>query len=254
MATYKEYSRNFLNFRTQIEADTPVYRVIPIKRLLDLIQDKTNVLVHPSMWDDPYENFLLKSKFKWNGFNIDVSNLRDRVFGQCWTLNSQETDALWRIYSPEKDGVRLKSSIKQVFAPLVAQNNDWYISAYFGKVRYFNQERMKKVMQNYVLESLNFGLTNGIDIIYSLMSKREAFKHEKEVRLVYRGTPNRSDKLHGYSINPQKFIHELLFDPRIDEQDYQNYKEQLQILIPKCLISHSDLYKGPDFTVIIKDE
>ena len=70
-----------------------------MKRLLELFQTRHNVLVAPEKWDDPFENFILKS---------------DRVsrrgwYGQCWTWQ-RASDAMWRIYSGDKNGVRMRST------------------------------------------------------------------------------------------------------------------------------------------------
>lgn len=42
--------------------DCPIYRVYSMKWFKDLITTKTNGLVNPAKWEDPFENFFLKSQ------------------------------------------------------------------------------------------------------------------------------------------------------------------------------------------------
>ncbi|MBN1299346.1 MAG: hypothetical protein JW997_06650, partial [Actinobacteria bacterium] len=90
--------------------DLPVYRVFSIKRLLQIIKTSKNVLVKPELWDDPFENILAKLKgyATKSKMVLDLSSIFGIFYGQCWTLNVDESDALWRIYSLKKDGVRVK--------------------------------------------------------------------------------------------------------------------------------------------------
>lgn len=246
---------NCLNFVPKVNDAQSIYRVMPVERLLQLIHDKRNILVHPSKWDDPFENFFLKSKFTYNGISVGVDQLRSEIFGQCWTLNEQETDALWRIYSSNKDGVRLKSTLSNVITPLIIQNQgDYNHKVYIGKVEYVDEGELEETMRSAIIDSANFSFNNGQMIINSLFIKRKAFEHENEVRVIYRGKPNLIGGIHGYDINPQEFIQELLFDPRMDEKEYQGFENQFKALLPSCQISQSTLYRVPDFTVNIKDE
>lgn len=247
-----DYTPNCLNFDAKVNVNQAIFRVIPIERLILLVKNKTNVLVHPSKWDDPFENFLLKSKFELGGNDLSVAELRDNLFGQCWTLRIKETDAIWRIYSPEKNGVRVKSTIKNVFEPLVRQqNNLWNDTAYFGKVNYVKGRELSKIVENSFSDQSS-SIVNGLPIIKSLLTKRKAFEHEKEVRVIYRGKPNLTGGIHGYNINPQEFIQELLFDPRMDENLFAIFEDFLRTELPMCDISQSSLYKDPDFTIHLK--
>ena len=82
---------------TASELDQPVYRIMPVHRLLECFQKKKLVLVPPKKWDDPFENMLLSAKVViGSGEPSDMLPTRDKVYGQCWTLH-RETDAMWRI-------------------------------------------------------------------------------------------------------------------------------------------------------------
>lgn len=223
---------------------------MPVERVLQLIKDEKNILVHPSMWDDPFENFFLNSKFESNGKILNLGGLKDNLFGQCWTLGAEETDAMWRIYSPNKDGVRVKSTLSKVISPLKSQNiSDFETKVFIGKVEYVVESELVNQLQNAQIDSATFIFRIEQMIINSLLIKRKAFEHEKEIRVIYRGESNLNSQIHGYTINPQDFIQELLFDPRMDQNAYNTFAEEINKLLPKCPISKSTLYKSPDFTI-----
>jgi hypothetical protein len=98
------------------QLDTPIYRVFPKERLIQTMQASRNTLVKPRLWDDPFENFILKSVAAANtGMRIHFDTIRENFYGQCWTFNTDETDALWRIYSHAKDGFRVRTTIRKLF-------------------------------------------------------------------------------------------------------------------------------------------
>jgi hypothetical protein len=97
------------------EFDIPIYRIMPIDRLLQCFEEKSLVLLPPKKWDDPFENLLLSSQVTVSA-SVEVGGMeriRDQVFGQCWTLH-RETDAMWRIYSPDKGGAKVKTTPRKL--------------------------------------------------------------------------------------------------------------------------------------------
>lgn len=84
--------------------DKPVYRIISKERFIELFQKEENILVHPSRWDDPYENFILKSKVKMKSGEVKDFDFHENIYGQCWSRH-KASDAMWRIYSPNKNGI-----------------------------------------------------------------------------------------------------------------------------------------------------
>ncbi|EPK9348293.1 TPA: DUF2971 domain-containing protein, partial [Klebsiella pneumoniae] len=111
----EKFIKNAININN---IDTPVYRIFSYERFIELITTNQLVLVQPSMWDDPYENFFLKTEVvSDDGEFGSLESLCNSWYGQCWTEN-EDTDAMWRIYSPEKRGVRVKTTIRKLFLTL----------------------------------------------------------------------------------------------------------------------------------------
>src|SRR5665213_451263 len=99
------------------EFDLPIYRIYRLDRFEQLLKTNTDVLVNPSRWADPFENFFLsRTAVQDISGSIRLENLASDWYGQCWSFY-EETDAMWRIYSPttqriEHTGVTVKSSIR----------------------------------------------------------------------------------------------------------------------------------------------
>ena len=47
-------NKNILN---NIDSEQRIYRIFSLSRFEEMIQNQELVLVRPSMWDDPFENF-----------------------------------------------------------------------------------------------------------------------------------------------------------------------------------------------------
>ena len=167
---------NFKEINDKI-LDTPIYRVFSLDKFLISLNQNSLHLIKPRLWEDPFEGFLLNQVFwsssekgKYYEFN---DFYRERFYGQCWTFRN-ESDFLWRIYAPNKDGIMVKSSIRRFndnFQDMPGGNT------YFGKVNYLTQEEIAK----------KFSLIESKDdyenlIIDSLLLKRTEFMEEQELR------------------------------------------------------------------------
>lgn len=102
--------KNYLDISTAVRGQF-IYRIVSVERLLQLFQTQQNTLIKPKKWDDPFENFILQSQVRIPTGEIATFGFRDQFYGQCWTLHSA-SDAMWRIYSPNKNAVRIRSTIQ----------------------------------------------------------------------------------------------------------------------------------------------
>jgi hypothetical protein len=221
---------------------TKIYRIMSVDYLLDMFETKTNVLVKPSLWDDPSENFLFNTPMVQKNGTEYVSILRDRAYGQCWSLNV-ESDAMWRIYAPKKNGVKIQTTISSLFNSLY-QDTARYpkISCFIGKVDYYP----KKKLTNLAKEIRDNGKSRDGSYYQakSLMMKRIAFKHEEEVRLIYLDPCNLADRtIHKYRFDPFSHVKSMTFDPRMGESLYRVYRKHIESLGFTGKIIQSGLYK-----------
>jgi len=117
----------FLNMSTA-ERRSYVYRVTSLDRLFELFAKRQKVLVSPKLWDDPFENFILRSQ--------RIS--RQGWYGQCWT-RQRASDAMWRIYSQDSKGVRMRTTPERLIGGLSSSTAG---DGFFGTVDYLGKDRL----------------------------------------------------------------------------------------------------------------
>ena len=235
--------QNYINLKSE-EYDKPIYRIMPVARLLQSLEEKKLVLVPPRKWDDPFENWLLSAKIKLSstGETGNMESIRNEVYGQCWTQH-RETDAMWRIYSSDANGAKVKSTPRKLLDALkkaTPKNSD--VTCFIGKVKYQTQKNLVTS-----LTSIDIFNANGSGIAESLLYKRREFSHEKEVRLIFTGG---SGAIHSFSVDPNILFDEIVFDPRVDRHLYNAYKTAVVAKGFPNRVTQSLLYKPPEELLI----
>ncbi|HGM7716014.1 TPA: DUF2971 domain-containing protein [Serratia marcescens] len=231
---------NYINLTDDV-LDNPIYRIMPIHRFLQLLEEKKLTLVKPKKWDDPFENALLNCTFETSGGETGSFAAKDSVYGQCWTFH-RETDAMWRIYSHDKDGVRVSTTPRKLLTALQTAEPEYHnLKCFIGKVSYLPRNKLLKKLQS--IDLLN---TNGSGIAESLLYKRTEFKHENEIRLIYSGDDNISvSDIFQFNIDPAKLLDRVLFDPRMEKNLMQAYVLAIEKKGCKTEVRRSTLYDAP---------
>lgn len=228
-------------------------------------------MVNPLKWDDPFDNFLFKlTKVDLgNGQEAPLSHVGKMFFGQCWTVNP-ESDAIWRIYSPCRDGIMVRSthgkvlrnfreylrSDRKVLLPgkgdlenltddeasdLIESKSKLY------EVVYKSYHDIAALVDNGVsLQSFigNYGMLKLLGI------KRDGFRHEEEVRLVYcSGDSDKNDDVFPFAIRPDTVFDEVILDPRTTVGEEELLKCCLEKRGFNNPIRRSTLYDSPKFVM-----
>lgn len=152
-----------------------IYRYVSFESFVDMVQTKQLTLLHPTLYEDPKEMWVYYQYQKILPTSFDEAFLQMKkakiskvqmcnTFIQCWTSLSDETDAMWRIYSHNKLSLRISCLLE-------------------------NTSKLKNVICNSVDYSTNldeispeFDYTNRPEDLF--ITKRRAFSHEHEVRLI----------------------------------------------------------------------
>jgi hypothetical protein len=230
-----------------------LWRVFRPEHLISDLQKRRLTLVRPSKWDDPFENFLERCRFKLpTGERIDVSPVLTRFFGQCWTTAAAETDATWRIYSPDKSGIRVRSSLDHLVQCM------WDGSDKFAALKYF-VGRVSYVTTAYIDIALKYTPTaivtggGGRNLVQTLLIKRIEFEHESEARLLFYDADDqfRAESLWSFAIDPQRLFEEAVFDPRMAENDVAEWTRKLRVAGFAGPISQSSLYRPPSWDITL---
>lgn len=209
------------------EHDNHIYRIMSYDRFLELFDTKKNTLVSPNKWEDTFENYALKSTLKFpDGTEVKLDT-HHRLFGQCWTT-SKASDAIWRIYSHDKKSVRIRTTINKLLMSLVIANvNTSMTESCIGKVRYLSEKEITRLAKG---AFTNTGQMTFGSLFRSLLVKRKAFKHEKEIRLIYLdwGYDLPKKDIYKYEIDPHDLITQVMVDPRINYHEFKTIKNDIR--------------------------
>ena len=221
-----------------------------VDRFFEMLRLRKNVLVKPKLWDDPFENIVLNSYGKLPSGELVEFGMREHLFAQCWSLK-RELDAMWRTFTPNKNGVKIESTIKLLFdslnnAPEVDQEKKT-VSCFIGEVEYFT----KNAFHNKI-KSIQLLDNRASTVAETLLIKRNPFRPEKEVRLIYFEPDEKKivSDIFSYSFNPFKVINRMTFDPRMSDELYRIYKKEVISLGYKGNVIKSGLYRPPKGFVI----
>lgn len=207
-------------------------------------------------WEDCYENFFLKCNFKCGETEIDPTSFINGVYGMSLTT-LPESDAMWRIYSKDKLGVRIKTNAKKLFDTIYI-DDECMAKTWFGNVSYKTMDEFKKTISDKIEQT-----HNAIDVFNNIFPetefmKRQEFAHESEFRVIVMLDSEQTRtysqiKRLAFSINPNDFIEEYCLDPRLQDTEYEKQKEELiKIGADKNKIMKSNLYKFMPFSFNVK--
>ena len=113
----------------------------------------------------------------------------------CWHENPYESEAMWNIYSREKDGIAIRTSFKGLSQSFVCDE-----SVYIGKVAYVDYD------------TTFIGERNGFT---ALLHKRKSFEHEREVRAMTGNYAMHGERIGNYyRVDIDTLIEEVVVAPQ----------------------------------------
>ena len=179
-----------------MENNDYLYKYLTFEQFVDLVENEKLYFTRITNWEDVYEGYYVNKFFEYALHNSKVKVSREFIkeniymiknsrYAQCWCMDKSESDAMWRIYSPNKTGVRIKvkkDDIKKCICNIddfidVDGNNKTqihFINNTDDKVKYDEEIDFEKYYENgkgYKFHEIPFEFY-----------KRCAFTHEKEYR------------------------------------------------------------------------
>ncbi|EIU7189495.1 DUF2971 domain-containing protein [Pseudomonas aeruginosa] len=210
-----------------------LYRIVRFDHAVEVLKGNLH-FSHPSSWDDPYETHI-KHEFD------------HAIFGQCWTKSSV-SDAMWRIYSPNMLGVRLRTTREKLESAMQSytKNNPGFKRRlrdveYLRPIKY--RDKVAGIEQQMQLIVSSPSLAADM-----LCLKRDAFKHENEVRaILYNGNAERIESARispiKVGVNGRELIQQIVFDPRAPDELCNAMKHYLKEIVNfKGEVKKSKLY------------
>ena len=229
----------------------PIYRIFSPKYLKKAFNDNRLTLVKPKLWDDPFENALMRSVLRMpDGEHASLEEFRERLYGQCWSAHA-ESDALWRVYSSDKGSIQVKSTVRKLFNAFWNDQSEFAeLSFFIGRVEYLSEKQLVSLltrpdgMQQWLIDPTAKGHAE------SLMVKRDAFAYESEVRLIYRhaASLDTAPNMYQFKIDPNALFDEVVVDPRLTPKEaertindvkswgFTNDVRQSQLYLPKKFV------------------
>lgn len=212
------------------DLDRPLYRIFPLWAFEDMLRVRRLVLVPPRFWDDPREDIPASIMMQRpDNKQKALGGYLNPVRCQCWSFEA-ESDSLLRAYSrvtideihrrniePRNEGVLVRTTPRKLNSALAewAGRVTWG-KIYFGRVEYLPREEASQKLVDILASKGPVEMGRGESRAQSLLLKRQAFSHEDEVRLIWVcGDQRDIEEVMTVNIQPNDFIEEVTFDPRL---------------------------------------
>lgn len=219
---------------------TPLYRIMSLKWFKVMIEEKSNTLFRPSTWDDPHETNYSNSVIVTEHGDVPLD--ASHWFGQCWST-CRESAIMWQAFKKdESPHVKIKIDAFSLIKDLVEQDNSLRI-AILEYIRYFNpttndyKEKINDVIEMHQwptnFEKQDITLAE-LYPMYNLLTKRDVFKHEEEVRLLlFDKSSSEKQKSVCYPFDPTT-IKEVVIDPwtSLNDNKFKEIKSELHTFLP----------------------
>lgn len=205
-----------------------LYHILPFHRLVEVFETENLYFSSPRAWEDPYET-------RVGGDQVNS------VFAQCW-CKLGVSDAMWRIYSPDRLSVRIKTTsdmlTEHVRGGLSNRGERYRVRR--RSVDYFLTSDLKRAITEAQAQASGVGRK-----LAPLFIKRRAFKHESEYRtVVYDRNADESSKGLFVPVKPHKLILSVLVDPRAPDAIVEVFKFFLKEKVKfKGRVAKSTLYE-----------
>jgi hypothetical protein len=161
-----------------------LWRYMDLSKLISLIETSALHFNRVDNYEDPYEGWLPSGKFEEQQYGnhedvpdaqdislpsrVPIWELRKLVYTSCWMINKGQSDAMWSSYLSSNQGIAIQTTV----GTLESQLPDT-LDIDIGKVNYIDWNETEISIKDYEPLVLAF-------------FKREAFKHENELRVAYR--------------------------------------------------------------------
>jgi hypothetical protein len=227
-----------LEIDPNLNDETRLYRYVGLDAFIAFLETRRTVLTNVNNWDDKWEVILSKIPNVDEDGNPDppLYSFHQELFAQCWSL-VEESDAMWRIYSPSQNGLRLQTSVSKF--NLIGG----LARGHLGAVVYFDsvQDLLKKA-------------DSRRSSFHEALFKRAAFQHEREVRFLTQAQFldhfERGSTHITLPLDPSEFIEGVTIDPRAEDWFVEAVVKYCKRAGLRCTPLKSALYEShPELTV-----
>lgn len=176
-----------------IEKPEYLYKYISFEQFVDLIENERLYLKKISCWEDCYEGYYIEKKLKDGLLKLKLSEkikipkkeiekfyskfitntIKNIIYAQSWIKEDEKyEDAMWRIYSPNKNGIRIKIKRTNIFNQIDLERKSHFKSS---------KLHQNDIDYNFNCNEKNLEISQVKDLAFK---KRLAFLYESEYRFV----------------------------------------------------------------------
>lgn len=246
---------SFINLNTLgLDRSLKLYHILKYEYLVNSLSQGCLFMKKTDDWEDIDDTFLFNTVFKdRDGSLTSLGSIKKDLYFQCWS-KTEESEALWRAYSCDEnfEMVKIKTSADKLMTSLYDINNPLHYESYFiGNVCYVDEKAIESAKCGFDINALLF---SGEPLINSLFFKREKYRFENEVRLLFRATEptcgGSSNIKNKWDINDKKFsfkidindvIEEIVLHPKLNDNDCVKMAEEIRTLGYKGTMRKSTL-------------
>lgn len=225
-----------------LEAEVNLWRYLDFDKFRSLLESKSLFFCRADKFSDPFEGSLPKNEADYrlitykndshyfqNSYDevqalkniAGIKSLHQRfkrgVIINCWHINEAESDAMWRLYLKDNEGVAIQTTRTRMLKTIEETTEEIGLS----KVRYLNYET------DIWYDPIDYPETN-YNLIIPLIHKRVEFKHESEFRLLIQiqdaidnesyWDKEKSEKGRFIDVNLNILIDKIFLPPTIDKK------------------------------------
>ncbi len=224
-----------------LEPNKIIWRYLNLEKFASLLETESLFFCRADKFSDPFEGSLPKleaenrKKELWKiskspGYNFGQTQIDENILSlknahlnnkritiiNCWHINENESDAMWKLYLKDNEGVAIQTSSEKIYKTI----DEIPEVVGLSKVRYLNYE---KDIWFHAIEYPQWAYND-----YSpFLHKRIEFLHENEFRLFFEtkdalndahywdNQPNHKGKL--IKINLNSLIEKIYLPPTLDK-------------------------------------
>ncbi len=176
---YKEHH----SFHTPNKSLT-IWRYLDFTKFVDLLVSNELFFCRADKFDDPFEGIFRLKDYENNKNMFSRQQLtKEFYFLNCWHINENQSDAMWKIFLTTKNGIAIKSTVEDLMRSIELVKEDIFV----GEVEY--RELSKMTFHELMNEPKNKIFEGRGSSLNQFNYKRISFEHEKELRVFYIDQP-----------------------------------------------------------------
>ena len=155
--------------------DAKMWRYMDFTKLISLFEERALYFCRADRLGDPFEGSISQATPPNNAIShdfdefvdygpIDVGLHRNIAYVNCWHGGDYESEAMWKLYAREKDGVAVRTTYARFMEALIESHPIWV-----SRVQYRDYRKDPIPWRNAILPFFH---------------KRVSFEHEREIRAV----------------------------------------------------------------------